>query len=174
MLLAVPAITFTALSISMVFKSAIFWRAISSTCFLVTLPIISLPLIPEALARFAARFKSTEEGGVLIIKENVLSSYTLITTGRINPSLALVCSLNCLQNCIIFTPCWPKAGQTGGAGFACAPGTCSLICAVTFLAILYFFYLPVFQFHGRGPAKNRNADLDLALFRMNFVDRAVK
>ena len=32
-------------------------------------------------------------------------------------------------------PCWPSAGPTGGAGFACPPGICSLISVRTFLAI---------------------------------------
>ena len=56
--------------------------------------------------------------GLLIIKENDLSSYTLITTCKIKPGLSFVFSLKDLQNSIMFTPCWPNAGPTGGAGFA--------------------------------------------------------
>src|SRR5688572_4238270 len=38
---------------------------------------------------------------------------------------------------MMLTPCWPSAGPTGGAGFACPPGICSLISVRTFLAILF-------------------------------------
>ena len=50
MLLAVPSIIFTAPSRSVALRSAIFWVAISSTCFFVTLPTISLPTVPETMA----------------------------------------------------------------------------------------------------------------------------
>ena len=38
-----------------------------------------------------------------------------------------VCALNCLQNSMMFTPCWPSAGPMGGEGFAEPAGTCNLI-----------------------------------------------
>src|SRR4029079_17596 len=40
-----------------------------------------------------------------------------------------------LQNSMMLTPCCPSAGPTGGAGFACPPGICSLISVRTFLAM---------------------------------------
>jgi hypothetical protein len=43
----------------------------------------------------------------------------------------LVASLNLLQNSAIFKPCWPKAGPTGGAGFAAPAGICNLIMVFT-------------------------------------------
>src|SRR5919198_8147 len=46
-----------------------------------------------------------------------------------------VCALKALQNSMMLTPCWPSAGPTGGAGFACPPGICSLISVRTFLAM---------------------------------------
>src|SRR5208283_2724198 len=47
-----------------------------------------------------------------------------------------VCALNCLQNSIILIPCGPRAGPTGGAGFAFPALITSLTCAITsFLAI---------------------------------------
>src|ERR1700746_2715955 len=46
-----------------------------------------------------------------------------------------VLALNSLQKPMILTPCWPSAGPTGGAGFACPAGICHLICPVTFFAI---------------------------------------
>ena len=36
------------------------------------------------------------------------------------------------------TPCWPRAGPTGGAGFACPPGIWSLMSVMTFLAMCPF------------------------------------
>jgi hypothetical protein len=40
-----------------------------------------------------------------------------------------------LQKAAIFTPCFPKAGPTGGAGVAFPAGKASFINAVIFLAI---------------------------------------
>ena len=42
-------------------------------------------------------------------------------TGSTLPALSCVRALNCLQNSIIFTPLAPKAGPTGGEGFAAPP-----------------------------------------------------
>ena len=53
-----------------------------------------------------------------MMKVKLLSAYTEITTGIIVPSLPWVCALKALQNSMMFTPCWPSAGPTGGAGFA--------------------------------------------------------
>jgi len=46
-----------------------------------------------------------------------------------------VLELNSLVNCIIFTPCGPKAVPTGGAGVALPAGICNLTIAITFFAI---------------------------------------
>src|SRR5688572_30270444 len=73
-------------------------------------------------------------------------------TGMISPGESLVRALNCLQNSMMFTPCWPSAGPTGGAGFACAPGTCSLSYPVTFLAI---FLLPYDLPENPGPGAGK-------------------
>src|SRR4051794_17298607 len=51
------------------------------------------------------------------------------------PFSSWVCALNALQNSMMFTPCWPSAGPTGGAGLAAPPGTWSLMSVRTFLAI---------------------------------------
>src|SRR5438477_3362192 len=55
----------------------------------------------------------------------------------INPSwsFADVFALNALQKSMMFTPCWPSAGPTGGAGVALPAGICSLTIALTFFAI---------------------------------------
>ena len=45
-----------------------------------------------------------------------------MTTGIVMPRISLVRSLNCDTNWPMFTPCWPSAGPTGGAGVAEPPG----------------------------------------------------
>src|SRR5439155_1659975 len=96
------------------------------------------------------------------------------------PACSLVAALNSLQKAMMFTPCWPKAGPTGGAGLACPAGICNLICPVTFFAItkslasLGLFHLPIFQFHRRVPAENIHRDLQLAALRLDFFDHAAE
>src|SRR5215211_9132467 len=51
------------------------------------------------------------------------------------PVSCWVWALNALQNSMMFTPCWPSAGPTGGAGLAAPAGICSLIRVRTFFAI---------------------------------------
>src|SRR5436309_11934083 len=53
----------------------------------------------------------------------------------IRPFSSCVCALNALQKSMMLTPCWPRAGPTGGAGLACPAGICSLMILMTFLAI---------------------------------------
>src|SRR5271156_4357903 len=86
---AVPFTLLTAASTEAAFRSGIFCLAISSTCFSVTLPTLSLLGVPEPLATPAARFNRIAAGGVLVIKEKVRSLYTVTTTGMIRPSSSL-------------------------------------------------------------------------------------
>src|SRR5215208_7546080 len=51
------------------------------------------------------------------------------------PVSAWVRELKALQNSMMLTPCWPRAGPTGGAGLAAPAGIWSLIMVSTFLAI---------------------------------------
>ena len=92
---------------------------------------------PEALVMLAAFLIRTAAGGVLVMNEKLWSAYTVITTGMIMPISFLVRSLNSLVNAMMFTPCWPSAGPTGGAGVALPPGICSLIKPITFCAIVF-------------------------------------
>ncbi len=39
------------------------------------------------------------------------------------------------KNATILTPCWPRAGPTGGAGVALPAGICNLMYPSTFFAI---------------------------------------
>ena len=73
-------------------------------------------------------------GGVLVMKEKERSAYTVITTGMIMPISFFVRSLNSLVNAAMFTPCWPRAGPTGGAGVALPAGICSFTYPVIFCA----------------------------------------
>src|SRR5262245_59760359 len=101
----------------------------SSTCFSVTFPTLFLFGSPEPLAMPHARFNKTEADGVLVTNEYDRSAYTVITTGMMRPSESFpeVLALKALQKSIMLTPCWPKAGPTGGAGVAFPAGICSLM-----------------------------------------------
>src|SRR4030042_1744882 len=68
--LAVPATILTAPSISTALRSLYFSSAMSLTCLAVIVPTFSRLGSPEPLAIFAACFKSTEAGGVLVTKVN--------------------------------------------------------------------------------------------------------
>ena len=67
-------------------------------------------------------------------KANDLSSYTVICTGMMVPTWDVVRSLYSLTNAMMLTPCWPRAGPTGGAGVALPASNWSLMMARTFLA----------------------------------------
>jgi len=70
-----------------------------------------------------------------VIKVKLLSSKTEISTGITNPAVSYVLALYALQNAMLLTPCCPKAGPTGGAGFALPACRASLITATIFFAI---------------------------------------
>ena len=61
--------------------------------------------------------------------------------GKILPALSWVLALNCLQNSMILIPLEPKAGPTGGDGFAAPPLICNLISPATSLAIFLLIYI---------------------------------
>ena len=83
---------------------------------------------PSPWAILAAFLSSTAAGGVLVMKVNAA-----VRVDRDHHRDGMPCSmfcvraLNALQNSMMFTPCWPSAGPTGGDGFACPAGICSLI-----------------------------------------------
>ena len=105
MLLAVPAIMLIAASMLAAFKSGIFISAISFTLSLeieATFVLLGTP-DPDLMLQYF--FNNTAAGGVLVIKLNVLSWYTVITTGMIKSPLSAVLALNSFVNWTIFTPC---------------------------------------------------------------------
>jgi hypothetical protein len=69
-------------------------------------------------ASFAAFLIRNDAGGVFVTKVKVLSENIVIRAGMIVPSWLFVLSLKALQNSMMFTPCWPSAGPTGGEGVA--------------------------------------------------------
>src|SRR5689334_11004702 len=136
MLRAVPATVFTAESSESQLRSGIFSFAISSTCFVVTVPTLFLFGSADPLAMLAARFSSTAAGGVLVMKLYDRSAYTVTTTGMIRPSSFEVFALKFLQKSMMLTPCGPSAVPTGGAGVALPAAIWSFTTACTFLAIV--------------------------------------
>src|SRR6185503_7891514 len=109
-------------------------------------------------------------------------------TGSTRPIWSFVLSLNCLTNRPMLTPCWPRAGPTGGAGVAWPPGHWSFTFAVITLAIVVSragrtggrdgrlavpaprsrscacpdsdpFHLPVFEVDRRRPVEDDQHDL---------------
>src|SRR5919197_2147949 len=135
MLRAVPATIFIACSTSRALRSSSFVSAICWTCARVRRPTFSRFGSPEPFSRFSASLISTAAGGVFVMNVNDRSSKTVISTGMMRPFSCAVCALKALQNSMMLTPCWPSAGPTGGAGFACPPGICSLISVRTFFAM---------------------------------------
>src|ERR1700743_340474 len=121
------------------FKSVILSFAMVSTWLQLTLPTFLRLGSAEPPFKPVASINWIATGGVLMIKSNDLSTYTVITTGNTFPALSWVRALNCLQNSIMFTPFAPNAGPIGGDGFAAPPFTCSLTIAPTSFAI--FVYL---------------------------------
>src|SRR5664280_588686 len=85
---------------------------------------------------------------------------------------------------MMFTPCWPSAGPTGGAGLAAPAGICSLIMVMTFLAMSSSFRVreaPVSaglfdllepELDGRFAAEDRDHHLELVLVGVDLGDLA--
>src|SRR5579859_3606042 len=137
MLRALPAMVRTAASRPSAVRSGIFILAITSSCLREILPTLAVLGVALPFGMPSALAINTDAGGVFMMNVKLRSLYTVITTGVGKPfSKAWVCALNALQNSMIFTPCWPKAGPTGGLGFAWPAGICSLMYPVTFFAMV--------------------------------------
>ena len=89
-------------------------------------PTLAVCGVPEPLGTPAALMSRRAAGGVFSTNENERSSYTLISAGTMSPRWDSVWALYALTNSMMFTPCWPRAGPTGGAGVACPAGSCSV------------------------------------------------
>src|SRR6185436_19365063 len=151
-----------------------------------TLPTLFLFGSPEPLSILAAFLSRIEAGGVLVMNVKLRSAYAVINTGMIRSPSFAVRALNSLQNCMMFRPCCPSAGPTGGAGVALPSGHCSLMMAVTFFMTLYksgadehrpgvgsrlcFLDLGEVKLDRRGSPEHRQRDLDLLLVRLDLFD----
>src|SRR4029078_6432672 len=132
---AVPAMERIAASTSVVLRSGIFVVAVSRSCFLVILPPVTLcgSFEPEPgffwVASPAAFLIRIGAGGVLVMNGNDRAENTVISTGIGTSAFACarLRALHCLQNSMMWTPCWPSAGPMGGDGLALPAGTCNLM-----------------------------------------------
>src|SRR5499427_1880416 len=182
MLRAVPSTVRMADSMESVLRSTSLVCAISRTWARVTLPILSLCGTADAFAIPAARLSSTAAGGVFTTKVNDRSWKIVTTTGRISPSSRPVWALNPLQNSMMFTPCWPSAGPTGGEGFALPAGICSFTTAWTFFIALPRreerasdpLHLVVLELDGRGPPEHRHHHLHPSALGVHVVDHSLE
>jgi len=134
MLLAVPETVFMTALRLVVFKSGSFSWAISSSCLWERVATISVPVAEAPFLSFNFCLMSSETGGSLVMKVKVRSSKMVISAGIIWPRLSLVLSLYWLQKSMMLTPCWPRAGPTGGAGLAAPAGRFNLRTVLIFLA----------------------------------------
>src|SRR5947209_1863663 len=104
-------------------------------CCLVILPTKFLCGSPDPFSIPAACLLSTDAGGVFVKNSKERSSKIVSSTGMIVPTWVRVASLYAWTNCMMFTPCCPSAGPTGGAADAWPAGSCSFIFVRTFFAI---------------------------------------
>src|SRR5215475_15207965 len=91
-----------------------------------------------------------------------------------SPSWEPVWALKPLQNSMMFTPCWPSAGPTGGEGLALPAGICSFTIACTFFAMSEPLDLVVLEFDGGEATEDRHHHLELAALRIQIVDGALE
>src|SRR2546421_595898 len=132
----------------------------------------------EPFSSRSASLISTAAGGVFVMKVNERSSNTVISTGVIRPFWSAVWALNALQNSMMFTPCWPSAGPTGGAGFACPPGIWSLMIVRIFLAIaiplVELLHVVESDLDRHLPLEDVDHDLELLAVGVDVRDLAVE
>src|SRR3954468_17178647 len=115
---------------------------------------------------------------------------------RPSSSFWLVLALNCLQNSMMLTCAWPRAGPTGGAGVALPAAIWSFTCPVTFFAIVpslrsldffanffansafqasdlrHFLHLAELELHRRRAAEDGDHDLERLAVFVDFVHDA--
>src|SRR6266487_1113199 len=172
---AVPAMMRIAWSTSRAFRSGIFVSAIWRTWALVSRPIFSRFGSPEPFSTRSASLIRTAAGGVLVMNVKERSSKTVISTWMMRPFSCAVCALKALQNSMMLTPCWPSAGPTGGAGFACPPGIWSLISVRTFLAMsVDLLHLVERELHRNLALEDVDEHLQLLLVSVDVDDLAVE
>src|ERR1700676_1637153 len=123
-------------SMSYALRSCIFSSAISRTWSRDTVPTLARLGVGEPLSTPAAFLSRLYAGGVLVMKVNVRSSYTVISAGMTVSPIEAVRSLYALQNSMMLRPCGPSAVPIGGAGVALPACSCSLITVLTFFLLI--------------------------------------
>src|SRR5712692_4390164 len=94
-----------------------------------------------------------------------------------SPSSLAVFALKALQKSMMFTPAWPRAGPTGGAGVAFPAGIWSLICPTTFFISCLrseFFHLQEVQLHRGGPAEDGDHDLEGVAVQVDLLHHSLE
>src|SRR5207302_490279 len=164
MLRAVPSMIRSAPSTLVAFRSFILSSAISRSLTRLSVPTEPLPAVPEPLSTLSAFLIRSDAGGVFRTNVNERSSKMVISTGITRPACWAVRSLYSFTNPMMLTPCWPRAGPTGGAGVALPAGSCNLTIALTRLAtttLLQLLDLQEIEFHGRLAAEECDQHLEL-------------
>src|ERR1700678_3764237 len=100
------------------------------------------------------------------------------------PAISLFCvrALNCLQNSMMLTWAWPKAGPTGGAGVALPASICNFTCVCTFLTggiaitfrLNYLLNFAKLELHRSRPPEDRDHHLQRLPILIYLVDDAVE
>src|SRR5215213_1256522 len=90
------------------------------------------------------------------------------------PACPAVRALKFFTKSMMFTPAWPRAGPTGGAGVAAPAGICSLIYPVIFFAIgsSDLLHLREVELDRRLPAEDRHHDLQGVAVEVDLVHHA--
>src|SRR4051812_44579579 len=96
------------------------------------------------------------------------------------PRCDSVAALYALQNSMMLTPCWPRAGPTGGAGVAAPALICSLMTPASFFLGGMFGFLVCAelelrdlvegQLDRRLAAEDRHQHLELLAVEVDLVD----
>src|SRR5436305_12278560 len=101
-----------------------------------------------------------------------------MTTGMIRPDCDAVRALKFFTKSMVFTPAWPNAGPTGGAGVAAPAGIWSFTIPMTFFAMissrppLNLLHLREVQLDRRLPAEDRDHDLQGVAVEVDLVHGA--
>src|SRR5919108_1622032 len=98
-----------------------------------------------------------------------------------SPSCPPVWALKPLQNSMMLTPCWPRAGPTGGEGLALPAGICSFTIAWTFFTAVALlprasqsFHLVVLELDRRGSSEDRHHHLHAPTLGVDVLHDALE
>ena len=75
------------------------------------------------------------------------------------PAYCCVAALYWFTNSMMFTPCWPRAVPTGGAGVAAPALICRVTTAMTFFLVFGAMSLLLLRFQRPGRASRRRVPI---------------